>query len=836
LSLLYRSFYDLPSPGKTGRRFPIDTSKYQKLAFRMSDSLGGGDNPQVYWFHYAWSDPAIPVSDPTHTGYGVRLLGGTIKGLQTYVVDLSQAASAGIPWTSGNVLGFRLDPNGTHVGQDIYFNWVRLTYPDNAAGAAMQTISWSGGGAKLDLYDAAGTTLVMNIATSVASPFKWNYGVVPPGTYTLRVAAGASVGTRTFAINNPPLIRLTDPDETGADDDYASAVLNNPWDMDGPVDVQLTGSDNYTPAPAIFANGIMTATNTTGDPSVTLLGIGNNATPIDTGKYRYLTYRLLVDGPFDLANGSVARVFWSSAQFLDGGTATTTKDIIVWPGWNSYTLDLSSLSPGGAGGLELTGPAELWTSGVKRHLRIDPHEFASARTFHFDFVKLAPIDHTTNNSFTIKWAGSDADGGIPSVNLYYDTDKNPSNGKTLIASGVAMNAGQFVWATGGVAPADYWIYAEASDGIQVYGTYSTGQVRVTSSAPITNPVMALDAPANGSNVGTAFTVAGWAIDTGAVSGTGVDAVHVWAYPSSGPGLFVGVASYGGARSDVGAIYGARFSNSGFALNVSGLALGTYTLVIYPHSSVTGQFAPATTRTITIAPQPLMSVDTPTKNAITGTNTFGVAGWALDRSATSGTGVDAVHVWAYPAGGAPPIFGGVATLGGARPDVGAAYGSQFSNAGFSLNVTLPSGNYQLVASIHLLSTGAFSLSQAVDITAGAVSSPLMAVDTPSNSAVVSKNGFTVAGWAIDRGSITGTGVNAVHVWAYPTNGGAGIFVATGLPVARPDVASLYGANFLNSGFSATGTLPAGTYTIVVYAQSTVTGTFNQSRSLLNLIVQ
>jgi hypothetical protein len=353
---------------------------------------------------------------------------------------------------------------------------------------------------------------------------------------------------------------------------------------------------------------------------------------------------------------------------------------------------------------------------------------------------------------------------------------------------------------------------------------------------VTNPLMALDQPTNGATFGSSFTVSGWAVDLGADANTGVDAVHLWAYPTSGPAQFLGVASYGSSRVDVGALYGTQFSQSGFALGVSSLGVGTYTLVVYPHSSVTGQFAAPKTVSITIAPQPLMSIDAPRNDSVTSATTFSVSGWALDKAAVSGSGVDAVHVWAFPAGGGSPIFGGVATLGGARPDVGAVFGTQFSTAGFSLNVTLPDGAYQLVTYAHLVSTGAFSIAQAVSITTGTVSSPLMAVDTPGNSAVVSKNGFAVSGWAIDRAASSTSGVDAVHVWAFPTSGGAGIFVGVGSPVARPDVATIYGPNFLNAGFSVSGSLPTGNYTLVVYAHSIVTGTFNQSNAVPNLAVQ
>src|SRR5436190_16107130 len=56
MSLLYRGYYGVLNPGRNGRRFPIDTAKYAKLAFRMSDSAGG-NSPQVYWFHYPWAGP-----------------------------------------------------------------------------------------------------------------------------------------------------------------------------------------------------------------------------------------------------------------------------------------------------------------------------------------------------------------------------------------------------------------------------------------------------------------------------------------------------------------------------------------------------------------------------------------------------------------------------------------------------------------------------------------------------------------------------------------------------------------------------------------------------------
>ena len=66
-------------------------------------------------------------------------------------------------------------------------------------------------------------------------------------------------------------------------------------------------------------------------------------------------------------------------------------------------------------------------------------------------------------------------------------------------------------------------------------------------------LMVLDTPVFGEVV-QPFVVAGWAIDLAAWSGTGVDAVHVWAYPTPGSGatpIFLGVADPGGRAAGGG---------------------------------------------------------------------------------------------------------------------------------------------------------------------------------------------------------------------------------------------------------------------------------------------
>ena len=104
--------------------------------------------------------------------------------------------------------------------------------------------------------------------------------------------------------------------------------------------------------------------------------------------------------------------------------------------------------------------------------------------------------------------------------------------------------------------------------------------------------MPVETPQTSSTVSGTFQVGGWALDLGAPTGTGVDAVHVYAYPNPGSGtppIFLGVAALGGSRPDVGAVYGSQFNNSGYNLLAQGLSPGVYQIVVYARSTITGTF-------------------------------------------------------------------------------------------------------------------------------------------------------------------------------------------------------------------------------------------------------
>jgi glucose/arabinose dehydrogenase len=233
------------------------------------------------------------------------------------------------------------------------------------------------------------------------------------------------------------------------------------------------------------------------------------------------------------------------------------------------------------------------------------------------------------------------------------------------------------------------------------------------------PFMFIDTPATGAVVRQPFVIAGWALDAAAASGTGIATIHVWAFGPGGtpPGArFLGGAALGGARPDVGAFFGPQFTPSGFGLIVSGLPPGTYLLTAYAWVAAAGGFTLVRSANVTVASSTLLAVERPIDNS-TVTRPFLVAGWSFDPSAPAGTGVDTLHVWAFPSGGGAPSFVGVPIYGVLRPDVGAFVGnSRFTPTGYHMAVSsLPPGTYDLVIFSHSAVTNSFDAAQAVRVT-------------------------------------------------------------------------------------------------------------------------
>jgi hypothetical protein len=190
----------------------------------------------------------------------------------------------------------------------------------------------------------------------------------------------------------------------------------------------------------------------------------------------------------------------------------------------------------------------------------------------------------------------------------------PKSGAPAILAGIASYGHPRpdigAWLGNGFTPSGYGLLGVLPPGAYTLAIYAHSTVDggwgtpklmdATVEAPVSNPRMHIDLPAQNQTLSQNVLIAGWSLDLASAAGPGVDTLHIYAYPvgSSTP-VWLGVATYGHARPDVGAAFGSpRFTNSGFSL-LTTLAPGDYTIVVFSHSAVTNTFNNAATVTVRV---------------------------------------------------------------------------------------------------------------------------------------------------------------------------------------------------------------------------------------------
>jgi hypothetical protein len=533
----------LNSVGRNGWVFPIDANRYTRISFRMRRNRPPHDFDllQVFWFF-----DTIRTASTVGSKLGLSndfddSLGRYVSqsppasqdgtGYQIYKLDLPGTVfnrSVGQPY-GGTARGIALGLGGGAFAPDnmsgavIDLDWVRLT--QQGAGTT-QRLAWSGFSGRVTLRATNGSDTIQifpdngtrDVDFPSAGSFDWDYGFLPPGTWTV-TAAGATGGSDSIAlvVDAAPVLTFTEPD-AGGGRDFARSVIGDAWDMTNPEDVQRYGAQYppyarglYEITGPIFAENGLTATTVGHDPSVELFDDSDKAPGrelrVDATTYRHLTFTVDYDHKeLDAATalsgtfGGVLRLAWRRAD-ANGHPLTVTQDIFVLDGGpHTYSVDLATLDKictdfTAVPDCELEGGfgADLWT-GTMTLFRIDPYEPATPRTFRLADVTLAADDEPNGNGFfLVTWNASDASfaaappgGGAPAaanatVDLRYDLDRNAANGFAgAIADDVAATAGQFAWDVSGVPPGRYYIFASISDASgNTQGIYSGGIVRTS---------------------------------------------------------------------------------------------------------------------------------------------------------------------------------------------------------------------------------------------------------------------------------------------------------------------------------------------------------------------
>jgi len=215
------------------------------------------------------------------------------------------------------------------------------------------------------------------------------------------------------------------------------------------------------------------------------------------------------------------------------------------------------------------------------------------------------VSYTETRTMDISgWAmdtNSVVSAGIESVSLYLDGP--PATG-TLIGSAslgdrrndLAVSCGDerfltsgwhYRWNTGSVARGTHRLYAviEATGGVtsQIVSPF------VMAPAFPQDPIGGIDVPFERTTISQMTRISGWAIDRNSGSGPGIDSVTAYVDGDKDSGTLIGTATYGEARPGVGLHFGDAFKLSGWQLdwNSANVPLGTHTLSVVLHSSVTG---------------------------------------------------------------------------------------------------------------------------------------------------------------------------------------------------------------------------------------------------------
>jgi len=516
--------HDAMRIGRIGYNYPIDTNHYRYLSFRMYSSGPSCRQGIVYWSEDDTRAEAV-------TGYSNGFYvppqpcdPAQKAGWATYVLDLQTIGiqRGGNNW-DGIIREMRIAPvGGVPAGTEIRMDWIRLTAQDPLT-SRPYTIRWQNATGPVTLHASRGdkvldgNDILIDTVDGSLGKYVWQTGVLEAGTYYVHVTDGktSAWSPGPLVLNKVPSVQIVAPSMTSGPD-YSAVEIGNPWDMTDPADVNLNPPPPFRTCmdQTRFENGVFHARTPRcpdslphNDPMIFLGGFDRNppGTPdpeVNTGRYRYFSFRYWLEGEQNMPGGWVARVLWWKENATDNGVIeapSTGRDIILYEGWNTYSLDLTAEDA-----VDNTLPQDRsWLQSHPNRMRLDPNEMMPALSpgfIHLDWVKLTAVDEVKQGQlYAIRFLSSESGA---SARAYYDTDRNPSNGRTTVrepSDGVAPTQHRLLlplmarssggsdsraaeetilWDTSGVPAGQYWVCIEVNDGLNTRTWYSEAPVIV----------------------------------------------------------------------------------------------------------------------------------------------------------------------------------------------------------------------------------------------------------------------------------------------------------------------------------------------------------------------
>ncbi len=419
--------------GKVGAKFPIDANKYHCLYLGMKVSGFTSNWWQAFWFE----DDTL--NGPGGGKWGLSGGQATEVGIwKLYEMDLENVSMpAGFDaWTSSSVWrGLRIDPLRDDDQGSFEIDWIRLT----DCTPVIHTIHFDSiNNASIYLRPEGATREILVASDVSGDSYDLDVQGVEPGNYevVVRVAGGVLL-TEQITINQAPILHFEQPSFISGWE--YSRQYGNAWDMSTPDDVDavtcaaygFTGGNLDLATVSIENQPPQCIGGPVSDPKIYL----NVSEPIDPGQYRYLNFKMNVDGPWqNVPEAMIARLIWT----FTGPTGACTyvgHDITFDVGWHEYTVDLWD-SASLEGQVEATAgncpadPTPTWLESYPIYeLRLDPNENIMGSTLYqnIDWVQLNQQNYGDRvHNYRIYFRVNKDD--YTSVTFFYTTD--PVNNPT----------------------------------------------------------------------------------------------------------------------------------------------------------------------------------------------------------------------------------------------------------------------------------------------------------------------------------------------------------------------------------------------------------------------
>ncbi len=403
---LLQSWTSLPN-GRDGEATPIDADTYTHISIRMR--LTGHT---AAWGELSWYDCGR-LTQVCRGAQPVRVF----EGWHTYDFKIERDPNRGpIDW-AGEIRGLVFTPSAP--GGFIELDWVRVYQPTNDPVVVTSRDTSPGTKIIWDRDRVPGNNTPANPNWGVVSEEAtgtFNVDAMFPGAYhfySLRPDGTRSL-VNTLKVNKRPRPRVLQPDAAGGAD-YATVVRQDPWDFSQASDQSFLRNMTFT-----IVNGELVGTNTGPTPSDSGFRVTIPQDKLINGsRFTNFSARVFYEGDFSLSGnpggGMNARIVWRTVN----GVWRVSEDIVVFPGWNTITVDLDDTPPSTL--IEGGATSSMWDGQQIEVLRFDAHEDKGTRQFRVDWIKLTENDKPVNGKVNIGYRDLAFEEGTK-ARIYLDRD------------------------------------------------------------------------------------------------------------------------------------------------------------------------------------------------------------------------------------------------------------------------------------------------------------------------------------------------------------------------------------------------------------------------------